>query len=204
MSMSIMFNTVRTDAQLAETWASVLAIAPEHGQLFLQEATVKAIAKELVDAPLANGHKVSSYHYENEYMYDYVSAFGPSLLGAEKLEAVTEILKSDPNAEAALALFQLIMNQGIQVIFCDKEICDAHMCAVNETADVMSIRMSSGNLYQTLEKLGICNPEDETSIAFDVFANLVETKGFYMREADRLEAFVECGRRNKATQVYWA
>lgn len=204
MSMSIMFNTNRNDLDAIATWTAIKTVASEDGLIFLSEKTIKAIARELVDAPLAFGGKVFSYHYEDNYMYDYVSAFGPSLLSDEKRRAIIEILKSDDNATAAIALFEAIISEGIKVSFCGEEIIDPHMVAINEYADTVSISMSSGNLYRTLENLGVTNPQDENNIAFDAFAEMVETKGFYLREADRLEAFVDCARRNKATEIYWA
>lgn len=215
MSVNLI-HTIVTDSnedntRAARDWAAITAITGSNdGLVAVSDATIDAIARLVEDVALSNGQTVTAYprDAEDEWGYQsYVPAFGISLLDAGTLAQVRGLLEQDENAEKALALFDLIVERGLQMRFNGTDHCFSRIVAVNWPADEVEINRSSGNMSRMFQTLGLGDTEREHGsemIALPVFADAVENRAMYTDMPDRLEAFLACAKRNGATHVYWA
>lgn len=204
MSMNLMIQTANpVDASVE--WAAITAIAPE-GLVMIEDKAVTLLAQLLDGTKLANGEIVTGYAMEeDDCMSSLVSAFGPCLLPADKIDAIRVILADVPKA---IEILDLTIERKLQISFNGSEShLGAHVKGVNWAADEVEINRSGGSMLNMLEDLGIpvVRGTDMGEVAFDVFAKAVnDNEVLSERVLDRLEQFVACGRRNGAVKVYWA
>lgn len=208
MSVNLIFtNESANDNQGESNWGKITAIAPEHGMVFIGEETVTEIAKLLDDAVLSNGEKVEAYAME-----DYpalVCAHGPALLGEDSFRQIRTLLEEGENGQQAVALFDLVVELGLQISLSGKEFCDAHIKAINWAGDDIKVNRAEYRMMDMFERLGlgsVNNPEDHASdlVPIEQFIQAVNDNGFRTDMPERLQAFADCAQRNKATHVYWA
>ena len=203
MSMNLI---LRNDNAVRDThlnWGAICAVS-EQGYVFMDNATVTAVGKLLEKVRLANGETIIAYVYEADEPYEtLICAFGPSLLPTDKLEALRGLLASYPQA---LNLLDTVIRLGLQISLSGKDLCEAHIKAVNWPADEVKFNRCSGNLYAMLKELGIAyDPTDEYGeVSFEEFVKAVNDNGWKTDSMEELDALVACGRRQEATHVYWA
>ena len=87
-----------------------------------------------------------------------------------------------------------------------KDITEPYLAAVNTPADTASIDLGSGSMYAMLKKLGIeTDAERETGeTSLEIFEKAVNDNADMTDCPASLRDFLECARRNGASQVYWA
>lgn len=200
MSMNLMIQTAIVRDTAAD-WAAFTAIAPD-ALAFVDDATVYAVAKLLDGVTLTNGEPVAAYAWDDGYP-SYVSAFGPSLLPEDVLAQLYDILADKPQAHAMLTV---AIERGLQVTLNGKEHCDAYLKGVNWPADEVEINRTSGNLFNMLDLLGIefDSKAESGECTFDQFEEGVARFGWATDMNERLIRFIQYGKRNNATHVYWA
>lgn len=200
-------RNIDSEARAKSDWAVITAIAPNHGYLTIDEDTVNSIARLLDGQELTNGEKVSCYAYEDEDPYAaMVCAFGPSLLPTQVQDQVRDRLANTTNGKDAVRLFDTVIRLGLQIALNGAEFnTGAHIKGVNWAADEVEINRTQGNMWNMLRTLGLEAGDDcADEVEFDVFAKAVNDNGYLTDMPGRLAAFVECGRRQNATHVYWA
>lgn len=225
MSMNLILTNHRIDqkARAKADWTALTAISagdpaspyPTEAYVSVSADAVVAIAALLDDAMLLNGQTVTTYDFSMEddgfkRTEAHVNAFGPALLDAERMSAVREILAPFPSA---IAMLDEVVARGLQISLSTETLSGQeipHLKGVNWPGDEVEINRCSGNMISMLRDLGLgehCG--DETGLRgevdFDTFAKAVADRGDLTDyQADRLNAFVACGRRRSATHVHWA
>lgn len=203
----------------ATDWAALTAISatdaaspyPTEGYVAVSPQAIVALAALLDDATLANGQTVTTYdfscdHDGRAHVEAHVNAFGPSLLDAEQLLAVRAILAPFP---IAIAMLEEVIVRDLQVTLSTDLLNGTqspYLKPVNWPADEVEINRSGGNMVAMLRDLGLTVPGHEAGETdFETFAKAVNDNGDNTDyPAERLRAFVACGRRQRATHVYWA
>ncbi|AXK43811.1 hypothetical protein DVR09_15255 (plasmid) [Erythrobacter aureus] len=202
--MNLMHDTAATfDA--AANWAAITAIAAD-GIVYISEETVAEAAKLLENAPLSNGQTVTAYHYpvEDEFaMPSFVPSFGPSLLGEDTFRQLRTLLEEE--SDAAVAMFDTIVELGLQISLSGKDYLGSRLKGVNGVADEVEINRSSGNLYEMFRQLGVDydGPAGYGEIELAKFEAAVEENGWRTDMPDRLEQFIACAKRHGASTVSW-
>lgn len=218
MSVSLIHAAISNDetvivTETSRNWTDIKAITSDDGfagVLPISDVTIYTIALLLEDARLANGETVSSYPKDVEDQYSpstFVAGFGPSMLGESTFRQVRTLLEADQNGDKAVALFDLITERGLQVSFNGKDHCFARMTAVNWRADEIEINRCKSSMVAIFEVLGLGHTkQDQCSddIPLEVFEKAVNDNGAYTDMQERLQAFVDCAKRNGSTHVYWA
>ena len=218
MSVNLIHTTVSNDEtgmdnRTMQNWQAITAITGEGniaGLLPIADATIDAIARLVEGAVLSNGEVVDAYPRDEEDEYSqgsYIPAFGPSLLGEDTFRQVRTLLEQDENGAKAVALFDLIVERGLQVRFSGKDHCFSRMVGVNWPADDVEVNRCKGNMIRMFQDLGLGHTEREYSsatISLEVFEKAVNDNGIYTDVPERLKAFVACAKRNGSTHVYWA
>ena len=210
MSMNLIHTNDAATDNAAPNWAAIMAVAGEHGTVYISEAIVDAVAGLLEDAVLSNGELVQSYPSDGEEfsMASFVSSFGPGLLGENAYREVRTLLETDENGAAAVELLDTVVELGLQISLSGKEFpnAHAHIKAVNWPADDVDINRCSGNMYQMLRDLGIKvdTQAESGEVDFSTFVQAVNDNAERTDMGPRLKAFVACAQRNNATRVYWA
>ena len=95
----------------------------------------------------------------------------------------------------------------MRVSFTGKKAGRAQMQAVNWPADMVEINRTSFNMATMFRTLGLGDTDRDTNselVALPVFKKAVEVRGIYTDMPERLQAFIACAERNRATHVYWA
>ncbi len=205
MSMNLMHDTA-AEFDAASYWAAITAIAPE-GIVYISPETVTEAAKLLKNALLSNGERVTAYHYpldEEFAMPSFVPPFGPSLLGEDTFRQLRTLLEEE--SEAAVAMFDTIVELGLQISLSGEDYLGSRLKGVNGVADEVEINRSSGNLYEMFRQLGVDydGPAGYGEIELTKFEAAVEQNGWRTDMPDRLEAFIACAKRQGATNVHWA
>lgn len=212
MSLNLLFTRATTRDDAAE-WTAIKALGNESGQVALDAATVIAIAALLEDAPLVNGEKVTTYDFSmtddetGVYHADaHVNAFGPSLLAADKLEALRALVRPHAGAEA---MVDHIVSRGLQISLSTSDLGmrpNPHLKGVNWEADEVEVKASGGLMHQVLGRLGVPTGDAESGeCPFPDFAAAFERRGSDLGQMQpHMQAFVDCARRHDAVTVYWA
>jgi hypothetical protein len=212
MSLNLMFTSATPRDDAAE-WTAIKALGDDSGKVALDDATVVAIAALLEDAPLVNGEKVTTYDFSmtdegtGRHIADaHVNAFGPSLLAADKLEALRALVRPHAGAEA---MVDHIVSRGLQISLSTSDLAmrpQPHLKGVNWDADEVEVKASGGLMHQVLNRLGVpTGEEDSGECPFPVFAAAVESRGSDLGAMlPHMQSFVDCARRHDAVTVYWA
>lgn len=192
----------------AANWKAITAIAPQHGMIFIDDATVTAIAALLSDQPLSNGQEVSAYPVgEYDCVASLVCAFGPSLLPADVQDAVRDLLIAGTNGQQAADLFNEIIRLELQISLSGTEFCDAHIKGVNWIADEVEINRTASNMARMFTVLGLGaynKRESSSSIPLGEFEAAINDNGHLTDMPMQLRTFADCAIRNRATHIYWA
>ena len=208
MSMSLMFTSDEISNRGTSDWAAIQEVSDVDGLVWIEDSTVDACARLLQHAVLSTGKPVLTFdHSDEEYHESFVSDFGPSLLDEETREALRELLETDrKGGEKAAALFDLICERQLMINLVGKDITEPYLAAVNTPADTASIDLGSGSMYAMLKKLGIeTDAERETGeTSLEIFEKAVNDNADMTDCPASLRDFLECARRNGASQVYWA
>lgn len=196
-----------TEDRATRDWTAIKAIS-EDGFVFIDEDTVDKIAMLVDSQRLTNGEFVAAYAYEeNDGHASYVSAFGPSLLPTQVQDQIRDRLAAGNNGKEAARLFDLVIRLGLQISFQGKEFTAPYIKAVNWIADEVEINRTASNMARMFTNLGLGGwNEDNASlnVPLDIFAKAVNDNGHQTEMPERLQAFIECARRNNSTHVYWA
>lgn len=213
MSVSLISTQILEDGSTSgkakNDWARVTAVAAE-GRLDLSDATVIEIARILEGTTLSNGETVFAYVCDEDEEYSqgsYVGSFGPALLGEDTFRTVRTALEGLDNGEQAVALFDLVTELGLRLIFAPTDFTPANMQVENWPADTVEINRTCSNMVQMFGDLGLDRFNRDTcseNIPLDLFEKAVNDNGVSTGMADRLDAFVACAKRNGSTHVYWA
>lgn len=208
MSMSLMFTSDALTNRGTSDWTAIKEVSDVDGLVWLEDSTVDACARLLQCAVLSTGKLVLAFdHSDEEYHESFVSDFGPSLLDEETREALRELLETDrKGGEKAAALFDLICERQLMINLVGKSITEPYLAAVNTTADTASIDLGPSSMYAMLKKLGIETDAEsemgETSL--EIFEKAVNDNAHMTDRPASLRDFLECARRNGASEVYWA
>lgn len=215
MTVNLIHTAIVTEEAEGESlsnrnWAKINQVS-EDGNVFLADETVNAVAILLDGVHLTNGEKISSFPCddpEDEFsMKAFVYSFGPALLGEDTLRQVRTTLEQDANGEQAVALFDLIVELGLQINLSGKDFIDAHMHAVNWPADTVEINTTESSMSQMFAMLGLEGYNQDAhsdNVPLDIFEKAVNDNAVMMNMAGRLQTFVACAKRNGSTHVYWA
>jgi hypothetical protein len=204
MSMNLMF-TPATPIDHAANWAAIRTVS-EQGFVWLDDATVTKIATLLDGVVLANGQTIFTYAAEEgEPMGSYVSSFGPTLLDEEKLAKLRALLAPKP---AAIALLDAVAERGLQISLCGTDMCDAHVKGVNAAADIVEFNVSGTGLVPLLQSLGVPAKDEDSQVGGQIgFAEfdkaIQENRRNLGGYAERMDAFLDCARRNGAAVAHW-
>ena len=198
-----------TESKSAQDWARIREIAANEGMLELSEETVNKVAQLLEGVTLTNGERVSSYPSDGgEFdQGSYVAGFGPALLGEDTFRAVRTALEEDENGESAVALFDLIVELGLQVLLSGAEFTDAHIKAVNWPADDVEVKTTQTRMEILFEALGLDSYNQEhhsDDVPLDIFEKAVNDNSVGTGISERLDTFIACAKRRGSTHVYWA
>lgn len=211
MSISLIFSNTdqNSEARAASDWAQIIAIAPEHGLIFIDEDVVDSIARVLDGVTLLNGEQVSSYPRDEEDEYSqgsYVPSFGPALLPTIVQDQIRDRLARGKNGAQAARLFDLVIRLGLQVLVSGTDTCPAHIKGVNWRADDVTINRCSGAMFEMLDDLGIAfdRKADTGEVDITTLAQAVKDNGWRTDCAGKLDAFIAAAQRNNATMAYWA
>lgn len=220
MSVNLMIESA-TPQDATANWTAITAVSkadpaspyPTEGYVALSMDAIVRAAHLLEGAVLANGERVSAYDFSRDadgefpaIVEAHVSAFGPSLLPQQTLDALRAELAAFPHA---IAMLDVVIARGLQISLSTQNLSQRdmpHLKGVNWTADEVEINRCSSNMNEMLRKLGF-SPEPRSSsgeLEFDAFAAAVNDNGWRTDMPDRLDAFVAMGRRQNATKVYWA
>lgn len=222
MTMNLIHTNRNVDrAVRAKTdWAALTAISatdasslyPAEGYVTVDAQAIVHIAALLDGKSLTNGQTVTTYDFSfdreggDRYFEAHVNAFGPSLLPADRLEAVRTLLSATP---IAVAMLDEIVARGLQVSLSTESYSGQimpHIKCVNWPADEVEINRSGGNMVAMLRDLGLrVRMDGPSEVPFEDFARAVNDNAARTDyPGDRLRAFVACGRRQGATHVHWA
>jgi len=213
MTVNLIHTTLAADGtqmntRAARDWASISAIAPNHGMIFIDEDTVNRIAMLLDGQELSNGETVKAYAYEDDEPYAaLVCSFGPALLPVQVQDYVRDRLAASENGKGAARLFDEVIRLGLQISLQGKEHCDAHIKAVNWVADDVEINRCKSNMIDMYGALGLGSFVKE-GLGFDcpleVFEKAVNDNAGFTGMGERLQKFVACAKRAGSTHVYFA
>ena len=198
-----------TESKSAQDWARIREIAANEGMLELSEETVNKVAQLLEGVTLTNGERVLSYPSDGgEFdQGSYVAGFGPALLGEDTFRAVRTALEEDENGESAVALFDLIVELGLQILLSGAEFTVAHIKAVNWPADDVEVNTTQTRMEILFEALGLESYNQEhhsDDVPLDVFEKAVNDNAVGTGMSERLGTFIACAKRRGSTHVYWA
>ena len=213
MSVNLISTQLLEDGSICDKakndWARVTAVAAE-GRINLSDATVTEIARILDGAVLENGETVFAYVCDEDEEYSqgsYVGSFGPSLLGEDTFRTVRTVLEGLENGEQAVALFDLVAELNLRLIFAPTDFTPANMGVENWPADTIEINRTQSSMERMFQDLGLGQFNGETAsgnIPLDLFERAVNDNGVATDMTARLSAFIACARRNGSTHVYWA
>lgn len=221
MSMNLIHTNENIDqgARATADWAALTAISaadpvspyPTEAYVSVSAEAIVSLAALLDNAALTNGQTVTTYDFSchdegEEYVEAHINAFGPSLLPKAQMSAVREILSPFPHA---IAMLDEVVARGLQISLSTQTLSREeipHLKGVNWTGDEVEINRSSSNMVAMLRDLGLKVQNTQPSeVDFETFARAVNDNAARTDyPADRLRAFVACGRRQGATHVYWA
>lgn len=204
MTVNLMLlNDATAEAAFASAWADMTAIAP-HGQVPITDALVREAALLLTNVRLSNGQPVGAYAMDLEDpMSSLVSDFGPSLLPADRLAAIRELLAPYPDA---IRLLDVVLKHDVQIRFSGSEMGrGAHLCGATSPAEDVEVNMGKNWMIQTFEELGLSAYGEGDDVPFETFAAAVANPPRMLtRSIDPLDRLVAYGRKRGATAVYWA
>lgn len=211
MSVNLILRNDNAAEDVAHTqWVAIQAVSQnEWGMVTITDAAVTEIARILEDAPLSNGQMVTAYPMDyDDQLSSMVSGFGPCLLAADLQDKVRAVLAGTDNGTIAVALFDKMIEMGLQVSLNGSGHCDPYIKGVNWIADEVEINRTATNMLVMMrDELGLDASSDESGcgeVTFDAFAKAVNDNAVFTDMPQRLRALVECGRRQNATHVYWA
>lgn len=213
MSVSLISTQILEDGttgdKASRNWSQITAIAAE-GRLELTDSTVTEIARILDGVRLTNGETVFAYVCDEDEEYSqgsYVGSFGPSLLGEDSFRTVRTVLEGLDNSDDAVALFDLVAELGLRIIFAPTDFTPANMHVENWPADTVEINCGEYAMTRLFAALGLGRFNGESAsedIPLDLFEQAVNDNRSMTNVADRLDAFIACAKRNGSTHVYWA
>jgi hypothetical protein len=203
MSVNLMLlGDAATDAAFASAWSDMTAIAPE-GQVPITDKLVRDAAVLLQDVRLSNGQKVGAYVMdEDDQMSSLVSDFGPSLLPADKLAEIRDLLAPH---EEALRLLDVVLEHDVQIRFSGSDMGrGAHLCGCTSPAENVDVNMGKHWMIQTFEELGLSKYGELEDVPFEEFAAAVANPPRMLsRGIAQLDRLVALGRKRGSTAVYW-
>ncbi|MAM84366.1 MAG: hypothetical protein CL472_06800 [Acidobacteria bacterium] len=208
MSMNLMFSNNEAESRAERDWKAINTVAEIDGIVWIEDSTADACARLLNGATLSNGERVCAFdNSDEEFEESLVCSFGPSLLDEQTREALRELLETDrTGGNKAAAMLDLIVELGLQVYVSGKDLVGARLVGVNSAADKVEINRCDNNMYAMLRQLGVTfDPTEEFGeVAFPIFEKAVNDNADFTDMPERLRAFIECARRNGASEVYWA
>lgn len=198
-----------TESNASKDWGRVREITANEGMIELSEETVNKVAQILEGVTLANGERVLSYPSDGgEFdQGSYVAGFGPTLLGEDTFRTVRTALEEDNNGESAVALFDLIVELGLQILLSGAEFTFAHIKAVNWPADDVEVNTTQTRMEMLFEALGLGSYNQEhhsDDVPLDEFEKAVNDNSVGTGMSERLDTFIACAKRRGSTHVYWA
>lgn len=203
MSVNLMLlRDPATEAAFTSAWSDMTAVAPD-GQVPITDRLVREAALILTGVRLSNGQPVAAFAWdEDDQQSSLVSDFGPSLLPADKLAQIRDLLAPHPDA---VRLLDVVLEHDVQIRFSGSDMGrGAHLCGCTSPADDVEVNMSKGSMIQLFEKLGLGAHGEFEDVPFDSFAAAVANPPRLLhRGVAELDQMVALGRKRGSTAVYW-